>query len=68
MTDQVQNQNDQVLTLKLTVAQVNTIIAGLEELPHKFSRKILDEIQQQAVPQLQPPQAANQPMDVIPNV
>jgi hypothetical protein len=66
LTDQVQNQNDQVLTLKLTVNQVNTIIAGLEELPHKFSRKILDEIQQQAVPQLQVPQQSNEPTDVMP--
>jgi hypothetical protein len=53
MTEQTQNQSEQKVTLTLTVNQINVIIAGLDELPHKFSRKLLDEIQQQAVPQLQ---------------
>lgn len=53
MTEQTQNQSEQKVTLTLTVNQINVIIAGLDELPHKFSRKLLDEIQQQAMPQLQ---------------
>ena len=41
--------SNQELTLNFTftVAQINTIIAGLDELPHKFSRPMIDEIQKQ---------------------
>jgi len=50
---QQQQPDDIEITLVLKVSQVNTIIAALDELPHKFSRPVIDAISQQAVPQVQ---------------
>jgi hypothetical protein len=50
---QQQQAEDIEITLVLKVSQVNTIIAALDELPHKFSRPVIDVISQQAVPQVQ---------------
>jgi hypothetical protein len=50
---QQQQADDIEITLVLKVSQVNTIIAALDELPHKFSRPVIDVISQQAVPQVQ---------------
>ena len=50
---QQQQPDDIEITLVLKVSQVNTIIAALDELPHKFSRPVIDVISQQAVPQVQ---------------
>lgn len=44
--------NDIILTLNLTVQEVNTIIAGLQELPAKVSNPLTRKIQQQAQPQI----------------
>ena len=44
--------NEIILTLNLTVQEVNTIIAGLQELPAKLANPITRKIQQQAQPQL----------------
>ena len=46
-------QQEPTVTLELKATQVNAIIAGLEELPHKVSRAIIDEIIRQGQPQLQ---------------
>ena len=56
MADQAQvaPQEEAVVTLKLKVSAVNAIIAGLDELPHKFSRGVIDEVSTQARQQLQP--------------
>jgi hypothetical protein len=40
-------QQEQTYTLVFTVPQLNTVIAGLDELPHKYSRPLIDVIQQQ---------------------
>lgn len=45
------------LTFVFKVSQANTILAALDEIPHKLSRSIIDSMQQQAVPQLQEPAA-----------
>ena len=45
--------NDEiVLKLEVTVAEANTIVAGLGEIPAKFSMPLIQKIQQQAGPQL----------------
>jgi len=41
------------LTFVFKVSQANTILAALDEIPHKLSRGIIDSMQQQAVPQMQ---------------
>ena len=47
MTDQVQQQQDPEFQFTFKVSQINLIIAGLDELPHKYSRPMIDEIQKQ---------------------
>ena len=47
-----ENKNPE-LTLTLDLNSVNNIIAALDELPHKYSRPIIDNITQQAQTQLQ---------------
>lgn len=42
-----------ILNLKVDANMFNTIMTGLEELPHKVSRKIIDELSQQAQAQIQ---------------
>ena len=44
--------NNQTLNLTLTVQDANTILAGLDELPHKYSARIVALIQEQAASQL----------------
>lgn len=41
------------VTITVDLQTLNTILAGLEELPHKISRKIIDDLIQQAQPQIQ---------------
>lgn len=48
-------QQEPEVTIRLKVSQVNLVIAGLEELPHKYSRTIIDSVSQQAQQQLQKP-------------
>ncbi|CAB4222711.1 hypothetical protein UFOVP1655_194 [uncultured Caudovirales phage] len=47
------SQVEKELTFVFKVSQANTILAALDEIPHKLSRNIIDSMQQQAVPQLQ---------------
>lgn len=64
MTDQIQDvqpkEQPQDLEVKLTlkVSQLNIILAALDEIAHKFSRPVIDELVKQATPQVppQPPQ------------
>jgi hypothetical protein len=56
MNEQLQQQ-EQTVTITVAVNELNTIIAGLDELPHKFSRGLIDKVSTQAREQLQ----ANQP-------
>lgn len=47
------NQNEKTLDIKVTATEFNTIIAGLEELPHRVSRRIIDNLAQQMQIQMQ---------------
>lgn len=40
------------MELKLTTEQVNVVLAGLQELPHKFSDPVIREIMQQVQTQI----------------
>jgi hypothetical protein len=55
MTEQTQQPEakDPELTLTLKISQINVLLASLDELPHKYSRGIIDTIQQQASTQVQ---------------
>jgi hypothetical protein len=53
MQEQVQQNQEVTVSLTLTISEVNTIIAGLDEIPHKFSRGLIDKISTQAREQLQ---------------
>ena len=44
---------DQTIELKVDIQTFNTIIAGLEELPHKLSRRTIDELARQAQSQVE---------------
>lgn len=46
-------QQEPEVNIHLKVSQINLVIAGLEELPHKYSRPVIDNISQQAQSQLQ---------------
>jgi phage terminase large subunit-like protein len=50
---QPQQQEDPQVTLTLKASWLNVIIAGLEEIPHKFSRQVIDSVSQQARAQLE---------------
>ena len=52
MMQQPQQEEPQV-TLTVKTSWLNIIIAGLEEIPHKFSRQVIDSISQQARAQLE---------------
>ena len=52
MMQQPQQEEPQV-TLTVKTSWLNIIIAGLEEIPHKFSRPVIDSISQQAKAQLE---------------
>lgn len=43
------------LTFVLKLNQANIILSALDEIPHKLSRSIIDELQRQAYPQMQEP-------------
>ena len=47
------NQNDIKLNLTVDVNTFNIIMAGLDELPHKASRRIIDDLGRQAQAQIQ---------------
>ena len=55
MTEQTQQPEvkDPELTLTLKISQINVILASLDEVPHKYSRNVIDTIQQQANAQIQ---------------
>jgi hypothetical protein len=55
MTEQTQKPEakDPELTLTLKISQINVLLASLDEVPHKYSRSIIDTIQQQASTQVQ---------------
>ena len=46
-------QEEQQVTLTVKTSWLNVLIAGLEEIPHKFSRPVIDSISQQARAQLE---------------
>jgi len=50
---QPQQQEEPQVTLTLKASWLNVIIAGLEEIPHKFSRQVIDSVSQQARAQLE---------------
>ena len=52
MMQQPQQEEPQV-TLTVKTSWLNIIIAGLEEIPHKFSRPVIDSVSQQARAQLE---------------
>jgi phage terminase large subunit-like protein len=55
MNDMMQQpqQEEQQVTLTLKASWLNVIMAGLEEIPHKFSRPVIDSVSQQARAQLE---------------
>jgi hypothetical protein len=55
MTEQTQKPEakDPELTLTLKISQINVLLASLDEVPHKYSRNVIDTIQQQANAQVQ---------------
>lgn len=55
MNDMMQQsqQEEQQVTLTVKTSWLNIIIAGLEEIPHKFSRPVIDSVSQQARAQLE---------------
>ena len=61
MSDNTSSVTQQAVKIDLTlfVEEVNLILTGLDELPHKVSRGLIDKIKEQAIPQL--PQ---QPQDI----
>ena len=56
--EQLQQNNNEVqnklIDFTLKVSEINTILAALDEIPHKFSRGIIDQIRTQANAQLTP--------------
>jgi len=50
---QPKQEPEKKLNLTFKVSEVNIILAALEELPHKISRKVIDNMIQQAQAQLQ---------------
>lgn len=58
MTNEVeQNQPEapeQELTFVFKISEINLILRALEELPHKLSRRMIDNIFAQAQPQVKP--------------
>lgn len=58
MTNEVeQNQPEapeQELTFVFKISEINLILGALEELPHKLSRRMIDNIFAQAQPQVKP--------------
>lgn len=50
---QPKQETEKELKMTFKVSEANIILAALEELPHKVSRKIIDNMIQQAQSQLQ---------------
>jgi len=48
-------QPEPSVNLTLSVSEVNAILAALDEMPHKMSRRVIDNVIQQAQSQLQQP-------------
>lgn len=59
---QMTPEQDIDITLVLKLSKVNVLIGALDELPHKFSRVVIDEIHKQAMEQL-PKQDGSAPLD-----
>jgi hypothetical protein len=45
-------QKDTIITIKITVEEANTILAGLQELPAKLSNPLTNKLVKQAQEQL----------------
>lgn len=45
--------NNQTVTLELSLDEVNVVLAGLGELPAKTSLNVIDKVRSQAVSQMQ---------------
>jgi hypothetical protein len=54
---EVAQQPEPEITLTLKVSDVNMVLTSLDEMPHKMSRRIIDNIIQQAQSQIQQPAA-----------
>lgn len=48
-----ETQPEPSVNLTLKVSEVNAILAALDEMPHKMSRRLIDNLIQQAQTQLQ---------------
>lgn len=59
---QMTPEQDIDITLVLKLSKVNVLIGALDELPHKFSRVVIDDIHKQAMAQL-PKQDESGPSD-----
>jgi len=44
---------DQMIELSVDIQTFNTIIGALDEIPHKLSRRVIDDLARQAQPQVQ---------------
>lgn len=57
------NEQNPTLNLQVNLETLRVIFAGLDELPGKFGRPVLAELEKQAAAQLQapPPQPLQQP-------
>ena len=56
-TKEVTQQPEQELNFVLKLSEANIVLAALDELPHKVSRRVIDNIMQQAQSQIQQPAA-----------
>lgn len=45
--------NETIIELKVDIQTFNTIIAALDDMPHKLSRRVIDGLAQQAQSQVQ---------------
>ena len=50
-----QPNQDQEISLKLKVSEVQSIVNALDEIPHKIARPLIDSLIKQAQEQLQAP-------------
>lgn len=57
-----QSQQEPEVTLTVKASWVNVIIAGLDEVPHKYSRPIIDAVSNQAQEQLKRQQGPSGPL------
>ena len=52
---EVAQQPEQELNFILKLSEANIVLAALDEMPHKVSRRVIDNIIQQAQSQIQQP-------------